>query len=94
MGAPSINDMFHSLHLALRLAACDVDEFFWRLRRWAPTFASVFYTFAGFFCFGLSTVSLAGLLMYFMPVMSFWQAALAYVVWAATVSTILIHWDF
>lgn len=79
--------MLYSLRHFLRLMVDAVAEFFQRLPR-------PILTFTGFFCFGLFTVSSAGLLFHFMPVMSLWQVAVAYMAWAATIGTILIHWDF
>ncbi len=72
---------------SLRLMMEDVVSLFQRLPQ-------PILTFAGFFCFGVFTVSSAGLFFYFMPAMSAWQAMLAYVLWAATVATALLHWDF
>ena len=86
MSHPSIKDMLYSLCHSLRLIVDAIDEFFQRLPR-------PILTFAGFFCLGLFTVSSMGLLLFFMPVMSPWQGLVAYVAWAATLGTVLLHWD-
>jgi hypothetical protein len=80
---PSPNDMLYSLRLIMEA----VVSFFQRLPQ-------PILTFAGFFCFGGFMVTSAGLLFQLLPVMSLWQAGLAYVLWAASVGTVLLHWDF
>jgi hypothetical protein len=71
----------------LRLMMEDVVSFFQRLPQ-------PILTFAGFFCFGCFAALSAGFCFYFMPVMSAWQAVLAYLLWIATVGTVMIHWNF
>jgi hypothetical protein len=80
-----VNDVPYSLRHLLRSITDAVSGFL----RCLP---QPVLTFIGFLCFGFFSMSTAGLLIYFMPMMPVWQAAVAYLFWVASVGTVLIHY--
>lgn len=72
---------------SLRLMMEAVVSFFQRLPQPILTFTS-------FFCFGLFSLSTAGCLIYLTPMAPWWQTFGIYALWAASVGTILIHWNY